>query len=184
MYKNVNIGEDFYPAEHFGLMQLNSKMLAYDACWQPAGIWYPNRLKAYPCHETKKWNDGSDIKKIFINLFEKISNVKVAQCATFFRKILSEEIKQSPIAKYGVLPHQDNQDNDEWDLAGVVYLNSFSLDDGTRLYSYQNQVEPDVIVGAKPNRIVWYDANLYHSAGHDFLTAERIVQPFFIKTVK
>lgn len=184
MHKNINIWEDFYPPEQFGLMNLNAKMLTYDATWQPSGIWYPNRLKAYPVYETKKFNDSSEMKNIFINLFEKVSNLKIKECNTFFRKILTEEMEKSPLAKYGVQPHRDNEADNIWDVAGVVYFNSFSLDDGTRLFSYSGQNEPDIIVGAKPNRIVWYDANLLHSPGHDFLTPERIIQPFFIRLIK
>jgi hypothetical protein len=43
------------------------------------------------------------------------------------------------------------------------------------------QIEPDVIVGAKPNRCVFYDSQIYHKPLQDPNTEIRIIQPFFIK---
>lgn len=180
MKKPIDIFENFYSEQDFGMMMFNAKMFAYNATYQPKTINFPNRLKAYPCYETGFFTDQTKPYNIFKNTFENLTNLKIKKCKTFFRKIISEEVSKSPISKYGNPSHTDN----EVDLAGVIYLNSFSLDDGTRFFSDYHQIEPDLIVGSKPNRMVLYSGNIYHSAGYDPLSKSRLIQPFFINLEK
>ena len=180
MKKPLEIFEDFYSEQDFGMMIFNSQILSYDATYQPKTINFQNRLKAYPCHETGIFTEGTQPYNIFKNTFENITKVKIKKCTTFFRKIISEEVSQSPISKYGNPSHID----DKVDLAGVIYLNSFSLDDGTRFFSHGHQIEPDLVIGSKPNRMIVYSGNIYHSAGFDPLTKDRLIQPFFINVEK
>jgi hypothetical protein len=176
----INLIEDFYDSNDFGLITVEANFSQYKSTYQPAGKYFTNRLKAYPCYETNTFFDNNSLLvNIFINTFHKKTNYKIKKIETLFRKIYSKELKT--IFEYKLSPHQDPE---KYDFAGVVYLNSWSLKDGTALYSFREQIEPDLIIGSKPNRCVFYSSGHWHSPCQDPETEMRIVQPFFITLEK
>ena len=66
-------------------------------------------------------------------------------------------------------------------LAGVIYLNTQSIQDGTSLYNDFSDYEPTLTVASKPNRFIMYNSNIIHSPGVRQWQEERIIQPFFIE---
>ena len=97
---------------------------------------------------------------------------------TFLRKIKLSELKQSP--SYG--QHRQHVDPQYYNLAGLVYFNSNSLEDGTKLYSDSHSFEPTLIVGSKVNRCIFYRADTWHCPGMKQEVEERWVQPFMLIT--
>jgi hypothetical protein len=118
--------------------------------------------------------------KIFYKTFEEKTGFTIDKLSTRFRKIYSSELEH--VFKYGLRPHNDSA---IWDIAGVIHFNAFSLDDGTAIFSdFENnnhQIEPDIIIGAKPNRCVFYNSQIPHRPLQNKHTEMRIIQPFFIK---
>jgi hypothetical protein len=177
---NLKIIDNFYEENDFNFMCMSSMLNTYLITWQPNGDNFFNRTNAYPCHETKHFIGDNLQLKIFTQTFEKKTGFKIGTVDTFFRKIYSKELEH--VFKYGLRPHKDPI---SYDVAGIVHYNSFSLEDGTGIFSGIeediHQIEPDVIVGAKPNRCVFYNSQINHRPLQDKNTEMRIVQPFFIK---
>ena len=178
MLNKVNIIEDFYNDDDLGKVTLAYNLKSYTATYQPKDIFYPNRLKAMPCYETNMFASDDLILKMFVNTFQQKTNLNIENVFTFFRKTKSEEIQKSAFYKAGSPPHVDDT---IFDVAGLVYLNTFSIKDGTSIFTYKNQYEPDIIVGSKPNRCIFYNADMYHTANYDLDNEDRFIQPFFIK---
>lgn len=179
---NLKIIDNFYSQEDFGFMMTSAMLSSYRATWQPHAQSSSNRTNSYICHETKNFTEDNKVFKLFIDTFQKKTGLIVEEFNTFFRKIYSKDLKN--IFKYGTVPHQDDQ---KYNFAGVIHYNSSGLDDGTGLYSFDNkevfyQIEPDVIIGAKPNRCVFYDSQIWHKPLQDENNEMRIIQPFFLKT--
>ena len=177
---NLKIIDNFYDEKDFNLMVSATMLNTYKACWQPEGSHFCNRTNAYPCHETHRFVETDTICKIFYKTFEEKTGFIIDKLNTFFRKIYSNELGH--VFKYGLRPHKDSIN---WDIAGIIHFNIYSLDDGTGIFSgYEedsDQIEPDVIVGAKPNRCVFYGSQIYHRPLQNKFTEMRIIQPFFIK---
>ena len=178
---NLNIIDNFYSLENFQYMTTASLLNSYQSLWQPNDKFFVSRANAYPCFETKEFKENDMATNIFLNTFEKKTNLKIKFLLTFFRKIYSKELKN--IFKYGMSPHKDDK---KYNFAGIIHYNTFGLDDGTGMFSnYEEnnfQIEPDVIIGSKPNRCVFYDSQIWHKPLQDKNTEMRIVQPFFIIT--
>jgi hypothetical protein len=176
---NLNIIDNFYSSEDFQYMITAALLNPYISSWQPYNKFFLSRANAYPCFETKEFQQNDITSAIFLKTLQQKTNLKIKTALTFFRKIYSKELDK--IFKYGMYPHQDEK---KFNLAGIIYYNSYGLDDGTGLfsdYSENNfQIEPDVIVGSKPNRCVFYDSQIWHRPFQDKNTETRIVQPFFI----
>jgi hypothetical protein len=176
---NLKIIDNFYSLEDFQYIITASLLNTYQALWQPIGKSFVSRANAYPCFQTKPFLENDIATQIFLKTFEQKSNFKIKNLLTFFRKIYSKELKN--IFKYGMAPHQDEKN---FNLAGIIHFNTFGLDDGTGIFSSHEennfQIEPDIIIGAKPNRCVFYDSQLWHRPLQDSNTEMRIVQPFFI----
>jgi len=180
--QNLFVIEDFYTAENFGLMSNFQRTCNMKGLHVPQNIYYPSRLEAFPTWES----DDFEKDQIEYNLTEKTliqkTEFKIKKIKSFFRKVLTSELLKSPYkGRNESLIHQDS---DNFDWAGVVYFDSFSIEDGTRLYSYREQVKPDVIIGSKPNRCIIFKAALFHSAGIDWNKDSRTVQTFFLETDK
>jgi len=179
---NLKIIDNFYSPEDFGYMMTSAMLSPYMATWQPCIQTLPNRTNSYACYETKNFVDSDNALKLFIDTFEKKTGFIIKEYNTLFRKIYSKELKN--VFKYGIIPHQDDG---KYDIAGVIHYNSSGLDDGTGLYSSNKpeiyyQIEPDVLIGAKPNRCVFYDSQIWHRPLQDENNVMRIIQPFFLKT--
>lgn len=173
MISKINIIDYFYSKDDFENLLGQSNTIEYEKTHQPKMIPYPDRMKAMPCYETKMMTSD-----IFKNTFEEKTKLQIENFGTFFRKTLGEEIKQSGFYNAGSPPHTDNNN---FDIAGLIYFNTFDINDGTKLYSFKEQYEPDIIVGSKPNRMIYYNADVLHTANYNVNINERIVQPFFIK---
>lgn len=177
MLERIKIFDDFYSMLDFENMVYHSNTMKYETTHQPKMIPYPNRMKAMPCYETLI--EDNIIRKTFIKTFESLTGLQIEKIATFFRKTLGKEIKESSFYKAGCPPHVD--DSNLFDIAGLVYLNTYDINDGTKMFTYKEQYEPDIIVGSKPNRMIYYKADILHSANYNLNIDERIIQPFFIK---
>jgi hypothetical protein len=184
----INLVDNFYEKEDLKTILFESNSVQYYPTYQPRYVNFPNRLKAYPCYESQIYlNENNDVVKIFKDNFEKKTNFKIKELNLRFRKTLSSELKN--VFKYRLVPHQDSLQNENEkcnspDLCGIIYLNSYDLNDGTCMYSFREQIEPDVIIGAKPNRCVFYESNVWHAPSHSEDTEVRLIQPFFIKIHK
>jgi hypothetical protein len=179
---NLKIIDNFYNHENFEFMMTSAMLSPYMSTWQPNKKSFLHRTNSYACHETKSFQENDNGFKLFINTFQEKTGLIVEEFNTFFRKIYSKELKN--IFKYGIVPHRDNT---KYNFAGVIHYNSSGLDDGTGLYSADSeevfyQIEPDVVIGAKPNRCVFYDTQIWHRPLQDENNEMRIIQPFFVKT--
>jgi hypothetical protein len=174
---NLNVIDDFYEENDLGYMFTCSMLNPYTATYQPNENFFNNRANAYRCHETKKFTHTDKASLIFVDTFFKKTGKKIKEFKTFFRKIYAFEIQN--VLKYKLPSHKDNI---AFDVAGVVYFNTFGIEDGTGLFTTdQNQIEPDIIIGAKPNRCVFYNSQVLHSPLQSKDTEMRLIQPFFIK---
>ncbi len=178
---NFKIIDNFFSSENFEYMMTSAMLSTYKKTWQPNSQVLLNRANSYACYETKEFTHSDKSLKLFLNTFQEKTGMVVIEFNTFFRKIYSKELKN--IFKYGIIPHQDNE---KYNLAGIVHYNSTGIDDGTGLYSSNEkeifyQIEPDVLIGAKPNRCVFYDSQIWHRPLQDENNEMRIVQPFFLK---
>jgi hypothetical protein len=177
---NLKIIDNFYDEKDFNLMISATILNTYNGCWQPSNKHFYNRSNAYPCYESKRFVETDIPYKIFYKTFEEKTGFIIDKLNTRFRKIYSNELEH--VFKYGLRPHKDDVG---CDIAGVIHFNAFSLDDGTGIFSeFENnndQIEPDIIIGAKPNRCVFYDSQIPHRPLQNKFTEMRIVQPFFIK---
>lgn len=171
--------DDFYSVEDYEKMFTNASSVKYTATYQPNERFFQDRLKAYPCYQSDEFKFEDNVAKIFIKTFEEKSKFRLLTVKSYFRKILSSELKT--IFKYGIASHQDST---KFDFAGVIYYNIHSLYDGTAIYSSAAHREPDIIIGAKTNRCVFYNPQLFHSPLHDKDTEVRLIQPFFITIEK
>jgi len=174
----INVIDNFYPNAHLGIMALKFLNLPFQATWQSNQQYFHDRMKAYPCWETFYLEKEDTGQKVFKELFKKETNIDILHMITFLRKIKLSELKQSP--SYG--QHRQHVDPQYYNLAGLVYFNSNSLEDGTKLYSDSHSFEPTLIVGSKVNRCIFYRADTWHCPGMKQEVEERWVQPFMLIT--
>jgi hypothetical protein len=180
--QNFVVIDDFYSKENFGLMCNFQRTCNMKGLQVPQNIYYPSRLDAYPTWESNSFNKEEIEYKITEKTILEKTQFKINKLQSFFRKVLTSELLKSPYKdRKESLIHQD-PDNCDW--AGVIYFDSFSIDDDTRLYSYADQIKPDVIVGSKPNRCILFKSHLFHSAGIDWNKDSRTVQVFFLEVNK
>jgi hypothetical protein len=140
-----------------------------------------NRLQAYPCLETDVYEKSSDENSPYFILKKTIeakTNIKPLKIQTCFRKIKLKELKKSLVYKKE-RPHKDNSN---YNIAGLIYFNSNSLIDGTKIYNSNEDFEPTVVIGSKVNRCIMYSSQQPHSAPYEQSVEERWIQPFFIST--
>ena len=174
---NLNIIDNFYDENDLGYMLTCAMLNSYTATYQPNKNFFCSRVNSYRCHETKKFVHMDKTTSIFIDTFNKKTGKKIKELETYFRKIYVSEIQN--VLKYRLPSHVDSI---EYDIAGVIYLNTFGIDDGTGFFTTsENQIEPDIILGAKPNRCVFYDSQIPHLPLHSTNNEMRLIQPFFIK---
>ena len=83
----INIIDNFYEDVDFNLAFTYAGMAPYKSKYQPSEVYYPDRLKAYPCYETNNLTIEDNIFNIFCSTFEKKSNLKIKKAKTLFRKI-------------------------------------------------------------------------------------------------
>jgi len=182
MIEPIKIYDDFYTNEELGFIGFEIFSNYFTPSYQPFDNWYQNRFQAYPCYETKKFSNESFLYKMLYSKLNILLDNKIDKLRTFLRKIITAEIEDKSIFKsISSLKHQDS----DFDLAGLIYLNTFSILDGTRLFTAHGaQNEPDIVIGSKINRLIMYKADTWHEPGYDKHTEVRYIQPFFIKLKK
>ena len=178
--KQLYVIDNFYSPEDFNFMVSASLLNPYDTTYQPNSNFMHRKENGYICHETKEFNKEDLAFNLFYRTFQEKTLLKVNFIRTHFRKIYSSDIPH--VFKYGMSPHQDRiGTTGEINIAGVVHINASGLEDGTALFSSNEQIEPDIIIGAVPNRCVFYDPKIWHRPLQDKRTELRIIQPFFMK---
>ena len=178
--QEVNIIDNFFTEKNFTGLYMASEFMQYSATHQPQCDFYETRMHGYPVHETQDWAEDSEAYIIFKNTFEEQTKTKIQYLKILFRKAYKGELRKSPHKNRNeALIHTDTINN--VDYAGVVYLNNHTLDNGTKIYSEKNKLEPNVIVGAKPNRCVFYKKDIPHSVGIDWNIEQRKTIAFFLR---
>jgi hypothetical protein len=177
-FKQLGVIENFYSSDDFSFVLAASLLNPYKSTYQPNSSFVHRKENAYSCHETKDFSKGDAVFDKFYRTFHQKTSLKIQTIITYFRKIYSSEIEH--VIKYGMPSHQDTS-SDNINIAGVIYINTSGLEDGTALFSSKDQIEPDIIIGAVPNRCVFYDPTIWHRPLQDKKTNMRIIQPFFLK---
>jgi len=175
----INVIDDFFSFEEFNLIKHYQENSKYVATYQPWGVYYHSRLKAYPTWECPLDKDNPIYNILLKNIETKISkDYEISK--VLLRKVYKDELLKSPFngKTHGVI-HQDTSEGIV--ISGLIYFNSFSINDGTSLFSYKQQLEADMIIGSKPNRCVFYDSSIYHAAGIDWEERVRNTLVFFLK---
>jgi hypothetical protein len=182
MIEPIKIYDDFYSNDELGFIFFEALMNQFSVSYQPGDTWYQNSNDAYPCHQTKPFNEGSWIHSNLLNKLNPMFNNKIKTLKTFFRKIIRSEVfeNRSQFKSDAPLRHQDTSD-----FAGLIYITNFSIMDGTKLFTTdKNQFEPDIVIGSKPNRMILYTASTWHEPNFDKNNEIRFIQPFFITLKK
>lgn len=181
------IYDNFYNEKDWTRVNELVKKMNFTATHQPTTSYsIDNRLKGYPCYETWPEDNEEDLKElkdILKKTVEEKTGWKIKSVNTAFRKIYSDELKQSPFHNGESSIHRDF----DCDKAGVVYFDGLTIKGGTSVFFDQQdgeQFEPDVVYGARPNRAVLYDSHVLHRANHDFAYKVRTIQTIFIKLDK
>jgi hypothetical protein len=174
----INVIDNFYPENVLGILTLKFLNLPFQATWQSNQQYYSDRMQGYPCHETFHLKDNDYGQLIFKEQFKLKTNINILHMQTFLRKTKLKELQKSP--SWG--QYKPHVDGDIWDYAGVVYFNGASLKDGTRMYSYEHDYEPTLMVAAKLNRCIFYNSLDWHSQSMEQTVEERWVQPFSLIT--
>lgn len=182
MIEPIKVYDDFYLKEELGFIFFEALMNQFNFTHQPHAIWYQNSNHAYPCHQTKEFNEGSWIHSTLLSKLNPIFNNKIKTLKTYFRKTIRSEVldNKSQFKSDAPLRHYDNGD-----FAGIIYITNFSIMDGTKLFTAnKNQFEPDIVIGSKPNRMILYSASTWHEPNFDKNNEVRFIQPFFITLKK
>jgi hypothetical protein len=179
MIEPIKIIDDFYLKDELGFIYFEALINYFTPSYQPDGKWYQNRNHAYPCYQTKNFDEQTYIYTTLFNKLNPMFNNKIKTFKTCFRKILKSEVldNRSQFKSDAPLRHHDSNE----DFAGVIYLTNFSIMDGTKLFTLdKNQYEPDIVIGAKPNRMILYNAKTWHEPSFDKNNDVRFIQTFFI----
>ena len=181
MHRAIDVIDNFYTQEQLDTIFDYTSKTEFIASLQPYREKenYASRFQAYPCHESKKISEKSDVyKNLYNNLID--INYKVTYLNSFFRKIYKNEIEKS-VCVNGGHKHEDT----DCQIAGLVYLDKkMSLNSGTKLYTENKnflQHESDIHIGSKFNRCIIYSGSITHQALYDLNIESRFIQPLFIK---
>jgi hypothetical protein len=183
MIQPIRIFDNFYSNDELGFIFFEGLMNYFNISCQPGEVYYQNPSHAYPCHETKKFDDKTLVYHTLIKKLNPLFDNKIKTLTTFFRKTLRSEIleNKSQFKSDAPLRHQDL----DADFAGLIYITNLSIMDGTKLFTVnKDQWEPDIVIGAKPNRMIVYNSNIWHEPNFDKNIESRFIQPFFIKLEK
>ena len=182
IFKNgISTHLNFFTPEKFLSVQQDVLNLDYNASYQPFTNKYGNRMQAFPCYE-KPYNKENNY---IITKLENMLQVKIIKFETLARKIVLDEIKQSPqnFGKYGLI-HKDILATDNEPLiAGMIYFEQ-SYNGGTAFFHNQQERTPDINISAVPNRLVLYSGAIYHAPCLDYTFKERYTLSFFFRTEK
>lgn len=170
----IYINHRFLPNDFFADLKEKVDEYEYDALYQPYGVYYGNRLQAFPCYETKHIHEFD--KETSTMLEQSVQNI-IGQPLINFHAIarysLTEEVLKSKKNTRYHPPHTDATD-----CAGVIYFDQTSTG-GTAFYRTQFESQPDIEVGACPNRMICYSGQMLHSPSNDFTFDKRTTIAFF-----
>jgi len=120
----------------------------------------------YPFH--KVWA-CSKVKYILENAFKRIGIIPQFY-ELFFKKIITEELKQSQHdTRYGVI-----QNNEEENRKFIIFFQQTNTG-GVALFRHNFEKIPDIEFGAYPNRLVIFDNTVSYAHSHDFTYGEKII---------
>jgi len=168
----MEIIDNFYNKEQLENINNIIESSTFNKTHQPVEA-IDKREDAYPCYETEILKPNNYIFKNFVNCFNQHKNVAVKKLKTYIRKTYLSELKECKVYKQGLKSHRDRN----CDAAGIVYLNTNNINDGTVIYEGDN---PSVIIGSKINRCIAYKSNVWHSPNLKQTSEVRIIQPFFL----
>tara|TARA_B100001093_G_C26845193_1_gene1022405 strand:- start:39 stop:572 length:534 start_codon:yes stop_codon:yes gene_type:complete len=169
--------DNFYNEDEWIKVNALLNTMKFTPTCQPEDNTIDNRLKGYPCYETKKQPSLDFLKEILLGALKRNTMYNINNLDTSFRKIYTKELEKSPAISHSSI-HKDTNIK----MAGVVYFNGLTIKGGTSLYFNKNmstQFEPDVIYAARPNRAVLYDSQIFHCANHDYAYDVRTIQTIF-----
>lgn len=147
----------------------------YEAIYQPYGIYYGNRYQAFPVYETKEYMDKFDpeLDQLIYNKIQDLFDGPIQNWHLLCRYSITEEVLKSKKNTRYHPPHTDKTD-----CAGVLYLDQTSSG-GTAFYRTHFDTEPDIEIGACPNRMICYSGQMLHSPSNDFTFEKRKTISFF-----
>jgi|TARA_R100000027_G_C2186134_1_gene75462 hypothetical protein len=133
--------------------------------------WIGFRTESIHLKEYELFN--SIILKV-LNCFFYNKNVSYNNSFIHFHKITPECLKNSKLTDF----HQDS----DVKLAGVIYLNSNGIENGTTIFKEKNQKQ--IIISNDINTLVCYDGSKYHGPTTLDVKKERLTMNIFIKGIK
>lgn len=156
--------------------ELNNKFYNYkfDEIYQPYGIYYGNRFQAFPVYESEHLQTFDEkMDKLIYSKIENIVGKPLKNWHAILRYSITEEVlKSKKNTKYHP-PHTDRTN-----VAGMLYFDQ-TTSGGTAFYRTQYDNEPDIEIGACPNRMVMYNGQILHSPVNDFTFEKRKTLSFF-----
>ena len=173
------IKPDFFDVKDFLTMKDDLDELEYNKTYQPSGVYYGNRLQAFPCYELSY----NKFKNKTLNILNHILKEDITDLNIFARKTIMSEVRQSKsYDKYGFI-HRDVNENEKPLIAGMMYFDQ-SNDGGTAFFRNHWDKVPDINIGAFPNRMIMYSGHRWHAPSIDYTFEERKTLSFFITTDK
>ena len=170
----IYIDHCFLQPDQFADLKEKVEEYEYDALYQPYGVYYGNRLQAFPCYETKHIHEfDKDTSDLLESTVQKIVGTPLLNFHAIARYSLTEEVLKSKKNTRYHPPHTDATD-----CAGVIYFDQTSTG-GTAFYRTQFENQPDIEVGACPNRMICYSGQMLHSPSNDFTFDKRTTIAFF-----
>lgn len=164
----------FLDVAQFELLIERFDSYEFDAIYQPYGIYYGNRYQAFPVYETKHLSEiDPEMDKILHDKISSLFDQPLHNWHVFCRYSVTEEVLKSKKNTRYHPPHVDKTD-----VAGVVYMDQTSTG-GTAFFRTEFDSEPDIEVGACPNRMVCYSGRILHSPSNDFTFEKRKSLSFF-----
>lgn len=171
---NIHIETNFFDDTTYNSILKKIPTIKTKSTFQPSGKFYGNRMQAMPCYESVFTFQS----KFIINKIQKLLKIKIDNYECKYRKIKTDELKQSQcLDRYGFI-HVDGGKPETIYLAAIMHLDQ-SYDGGTAFFEYPWDKKPDIYISAYPNRLIIYNANRFHAPSFDFSYKERHSLAFF-----
>lgn len=173
---DIHIETNFFDEEIYKSVLDKISSIKTVSTFQPSTWTYGNRMQAMPCYESK----FNFYQKFIVNKIQKILEIKINKYHCTYRKIKTEELKQSQCTGPYGFTHTDGKIG-RIDLAAIMHFDQ-SYDGGTAFFEYPWDKKPDIYVSAYPNRLVIYNGNRLHAPAFDYSFKERHSLAFFFNT--
>ena len=173
---NIHIETNFFDDTTYNSILKKIPTIKTKRTFQPSGKFYGNRMQAMPCYESVFTFQS----KFIINKIQKLLKIKIDNYECKYRKIKTDELKQSQcLDRYGFI-HVDGGKPETIYLAAIMHLDQ-SYDGGTAFFEYPWDKKPDIYISAYPNRLIIYNANRFHAPSFDYSYNERHSLAFFFE---